>query len=482
MKIKRILLIVYLPTHFTELIRVARILKKQSLFKPIIFFRTPTYPTFKRDSAICIKEGISYLDFPEGKQEGRNTYRSTYDKIQQFQQYLPATIKTSYEKIVDFNFTTARKLIYPFIIFYQFIKETRLSKILLSREFVNAIVLAEDNIAYKTSIWIKNAHKLGIPSVIVPFTVVNAREAAEAFYHLPGYSLEKKLNILVGFLYPKWVYEHKGQRLLRLPAIHVLVREFMGLSSPMPWVSNSGYADAIAVESEFMLDHYRNQGLPEKQLVFTGALYNDILALNLKNSEFGKKRLYRELNLSSDKGLLLCALPPSQFPRPECDFETYHNLIEFWIKSLLGQDKYHVVVRLHPRIDPDSMKYLEKSGAKICLRDTAEIVPLCDIFVASISATIRWAIACGKPVINYDVYRYRYADYFNVSSVFVMEEKDDFIRAVKRLTSDKTYHNNSFHARQKTVMEHWGLLDGKASQRMLDLLDKLISKSEKENT
>ncbi len=40
------------------------------------------------------------------------------------------------------------------------------------------------------------------------------------------------------------------------------------------------------------------------------------------------------------------------------------------------------------------------------MRTRLSLVPLCSLYVASVSATIRWAIACGKPVVNYDVYRF----------------------------------------------------------------------------
>ena len=65
--------------------------------------------------------------------------------------------------------------------------------------------------------------------------------------------------------------------------------------------------------------------------------------------------------------------------------------------------------------------------------NTAELVPLCDVFVASISSTIRWAIACGKPVVNYDVYRYRYTDFIGVEGVLTCEEQDEFVSVLRRL-------------------------------------------------
>ena len=58
---------------------------------------------------------------------------------------------------------------------------------------------------------------------------------------------------------------------------------------------------------------------------------------------------------------------------------------------------------------------------RIAARKTSELVPLCDLYVASVSSTIRWAIACGKPVVNYDVYRYRYTDFISLDGVLIID-------------------------------------------------------------
>ena len=79
------------------------------------------------------------------------------------------------------------------------------------------------------------------------------------------------------------------------------------------------------------------------------------------------------------------------------------------------------------------MRHIETANVRIAARRTSELVPLCDLYVASVSSTIRWAIACGKPVINYDVYRYRYTDFLNLEGVLVIEEQNEFREIVQRL-------------------------------------------------
>jgi hypothetical protein len=85
------------------------------------------------------------------------------------------------------------------------------------------------------------------------------------------------------------------------------------------------------------------------------------------------------------------------------------------------------------------MRRIERDRIRIGHRRRADMVPTCDFYVASVSSTIRWAIACGKPVINYDVYRYRYSDFLKVPGVFTMQEQHEFRSALNRLALDGEY-------------------------------------------
>ena len=111
---------------------------------------------------------------------------------------------------------------------------------------------------------------------------------------------------------------------------------------------------------------------------------------------------------------------------------------------------------------------------KISTHDTASLIPLCDLYLASVSATIRWAIACAQPVINYDVYQMRYKDYADVEGVITVYDKSSFETVLKRLTNDRNYYN-LLEEKQKEAAPGWRILDGKSSERMLKLFDDVIA-------
>lgn len=216
--------------------------------------------------------------------------------------------------------------------------------------------------------------------------------------------------------------------------------------------------------------------------MLTGALYNDILAEYLKSSITKKIELCDEFGLVSNKMLIVSALPADSFHavRGQVDFNNYSKLVEFWVKTLASLPNCNIIIRLHPRLVYEEMKYIEQWGVKICQWDTARLIPLCDLFVASVSATIRWAITCGKPVINYDVYRFRYSDYNTVDGVIRIEEQNEFKEMLSQLVIDKSYYSKMVQ-RQKKCMNEWGDLDGKAGSNILQVIENLTMSKSKEN-
>ena len=219
--------------------------------------------------------------------------------------------------------------------------------------------------------------------MIVPSTMSNGLEEAEAYFHNSDHHLKGWANRLAAKLYPRWVFEHRGRKLLRLPGERVLLMEYFGLAPPLPWIFNSGYADAIAVESERMKKYYLDCGLPENQLKLVGSLADDAMVNIYKCREHNRAEMCSELGLRDNKPILLSALPPDflYMPggRPECDFKTYPELVSFWVQSIASAKDYNVLVCLHPSDKYEKFQYIEKWGVKIARRNTAELVPLCDI-------------------------------------------------------------------------------------------------------
>ena len=114
-----------------------------------------------------------------------------------------------------------------------------------------------------------------------------------------------------------------------------------------------------------------------------------------------RAELDRELGLDPRKRILLLALVQSHYiaGAPTCDFQHHPDMVEFIVKTVAASN-FNVVVCLHPSMLFEDYRYIEEWGVKISRWETVRLVSLCDVFVASGSSTISWAVACGNPAIR----------------------------------------------------------------------------------
>ena len=252
--------------------------------------------------------------------------------------------------------------------------------------------------------------------------------------------------------------------------------KLFGVSPAKPWVLNSSKADLILVESRAMRDYMMNEGLPADQIKITGSLANDILYENRNNPGVSKNSIFSKFGLPTNKVMILTSLPSNDLAgqsRPEFEFENYEKMIEFWVRSLARVGGANVIVSLHPSANYDAIKHIEDVGVKIFRGNIKQVIPFCDFFVAAISSTIQWAIVCGKPVINYDVYKYQYTDYESVDSVLYAGNKGEFLRQLDLLGNNNEKYSSILNKAAKSVT-NWGEMDGRCGERIVNSLTDLI--------
>jgi hypothetical protein len=334
------------------------------------------------------------------------------------------------------------------------------------------IVLPEANLFYNSQFVIRAAHLNVTPLVIVPFTIVNTLEWAEAFFDIPLYQANKGWNRLFAMAFPHWVLEHKGRRLI-LPLAYILGCEYFDMVPAIPWLINSCDADAIAAESQFMSSYYLRAGIQKEKVRFTGALSDDRLFVLLKERDLHRSALGERFGILIREKVILIGLPPDQFgggKRQGCEFDRYEDLIRFMVGVVasLSDSQATVLINLHPRINHEHVAWLSAFGATIVDEPIERLVPLADVYVSVASATIRLGISCGIPVVNYDAYQYDYDDYKGLAGVCEVKSKHDYESVLGALINDQSFYSK-IHAVQKETASNLCLVDGKAGERLLNL-------------
>ncbi len=471
---RKVLLVINNDAFGKQMARWALAIKRHGRWEPIVYIGADH---IERHVAACREEGIVILS--------SNVLASRKfvggDKAIQSQTILSNSWKMIFHYVhrglLRF-LQVCRKGLFPLQVFYtigEITRQLRIVRYLIRQNQVSALIISESSPAYGAPVYIQAAHQEHVPVVTVPVEKFTVHDYAEMYLSDSGLSLECPINRLIAGMYPAWVIEHKGQKMVRVGPNLIFALERLGIRPPHPWQMVDNLEDIIAVDSQISLNHYIAEGVPAWRMKVVGNAEQDIIYNVQRDARGLKSSLLKSLGMPHDRPMLLSALVQNHFlsGRPECDFQDYETMVEFWVRSLGMIDGYNVVINLHPShsYNQDSHKwdYLEQWGVKICREDIATLIPLCDIYVAATSSTIPWAIACGKPVINYNVYRYRFSIYRNMSGVIEVQEQMDFLKALKRLTSDPLYYSK-VSTYQMANGPQWGLLDGKAVERLEDLL------------
>ena len=349
----------------------------------------------------------------------------------------------------------------------------------LDLEKPKLLIFAEDSVDYLTPELVRESKKRNIPSVVFPYSLANEREFIAGAVECDRFVRNLGLYKIIRFFWPRWIRPYKGQDVLKSEPYFVIAAQLRGVAPPNPWVMNSGQSNCIAVDSEAMFEYYRKSGIPSKQMQITGYPSNDELALGRIESLKTREKL-RELGLikSITSPLAICALPVRQASRALNEFEDHDSFLNFYVNNLKEHLKgWEIVYKIHPRQSKAETEELkEKFGIRGAPMDTTLLIPAGNLYLAAVSATIRWALACGIPAINYDVYNYCYDDFDTANGVTTVFYKKPFIETLVQ-------HNSPEYLAQKTQValsesKHWGSIDGYSQGRIATLFKSLILKQD----
>jgi hypothetical protein len=338
----------------------------------------------------------------------------------------------------------------------------------------DAMILPEDVVGLVTPLIIRAGQRNGVPSLILPYTIANQQEAFQSLKSNPSYRLSHWANFLCGLIWSRWVMRKDGHALIRLPAPHVIAHALTRVAPPDPWMMNSGFANAIAVENEAMLDYYRQAGIPAGKMHVVGAIYDDYLARFLLTKEQALAELRAELALASSLPLLVVGGCPDQTGNCPPGFE-FADMAEFGGRLAEAlrplADSYQILFRPHPNF-LDLSRTMECAGIRTTTVDTARLVAMSDLYVAFGSATIRWAIACAVPTVNYDVFHYAYGDFAAVDGVINVDSYAEFAARLAELVPGAAAFEG-LRTAIKRAAGRWGMLDGRSVDRIVALLEQL---------
>lgn len=343
----------------------------------------------------------------------------------------------------------------------------------------NLIVLPEQNFGYHHEILFSAAKRYGIPVLIFPYSLAGHQEWAENFKEMPECHVRGLLRRIVARSFPQWVLPYKGHRLI-LPLPYIFSCEYLCCVPTIPWVTNSGPDGTFAADNLFMKEFYQREGVDTSEWQTVGSLAEDRLFRSMCRKNVIRQTIASRLLLDPGLPVLLIGLPPEQFTlgvRPGMEFGNYRELVEFIVSETVvaADNRYNIWVSLHPRTRREDVEFIEAKSVRIIDGPIEEILPAAHTYISVISATIRWAVACEVPVLNFDAYQAHYDDYTGLAGVVEVRTKEKFRQQITSMTQDATCHSRLVSAQAEDARRLFKL-DGKAEERICRLITQLCDR------
>lgn len=447
-------------TFFESLFKLSIGLRERGC--EILFYFDNLYPTLDQDLK---KLNLTHLKYIVDDEKYFKGFSNPVNRIQIYYNYMLTLIKKNYFLLIFAILIECIRLL---------LKERRLKRV-IKKNNISKLIMSSDLVQYDTGLLIKVINRLNGQSYIFPNFFANHQEPATHLYSIQSHNLKyktyQKYN-KISFL-KKWTIKYKKRYLIRIPMWMILPKELLKIAPEDPWIINTGGADYIAVEGEAVKYLFETIKYFKKvNIEVTGSVNNDRIHQIQKSTNKLRKEMIEGFSMDNDKPVAISAIPPDLLSiRYEfCDYDSYNKVLESWMNGLNKMNKYNILISLHPSVTNKEYARFSEYGFKLIDKPLIECLPLADLFIASISATIQWAIASGLPVINYDIYRYDYIDYNKEPYVFYTDSDEGYLKLIDFFNN--TNNLKTIKNKQDSRAEKWAMLDGQSVDRIYSLLEK----------
>lgn len=347
--------------------------------------------------------------------------------------------------------------------------DTRRARRLLSRTRPNAMILFDDRAAADMAM-IKAARQARVRVVLAPYA--SSSPESDVAYRLKDaaahglHGMSSLLRRLIAKLFPHEVRETPHGAMLFFRASDYPALAAFRLLGGRSWLWGGGKADAVCVFGEPDRDTLVSEGVDPAKVHVTGQASLDLLFAQAARRNELKQEQARDTR--DDRSLIVCAVPQSA-EHGQLSWEAHERATLDLFDALQGS-RARVMLSLHPRSE---RAYYERLAAgrpalSISSEPLETILPAADLFIATYSSTVRWAVLVGVPSLIIDPADLNYAMFDGMPGVSIVKEQAAWSSAIRTALADDTLRLALATDLEKSA----GLLgprDGVASQRIASL-------------
>ncbi len=479
----KILFVPHMDSSFSEMLDIAIAIKEKRKYSPVFLIH---WAGHARSVMACKKNGVEFRLFGVSTQNGLPSNDSkNIEGGSDINDVSSDGLAGKNSKMKSFLARMKSIIFRPFLV--QFVTYVlRFSRIRLSAKAllheikpVALVLMGDRHVGVETAL-VRVANEMAIPSLIVPFGLSETGGLVKYRISQPdwkkNYGMKKRVNQVIARRKPLWSLDYFDTNLLWNIAPWMVAAEIVGIMPRIPWSLGGGGAWRMAVENEYHKNNFIVQKVPHQKMVVVGKPRYDQAAQIWMNQAEHKSHICSALNIDASKPLLVCAVPqmaehefltwPEHWKEMEFLFESFSQL----------KPEVNTILSLHPK--SDFAKYLpraQKFGLPIAKKlPYDQLIPVCDGFVATYSSTVSLAIAAQKPTIVIDFYGFNIDLFSDVKGIEVVKHHEQFAPTLRRLFSDHDYYNQLVEG-QTQAAKTWARFDGKATERILNLIDDLVA-------
>jgi len=232
-------------------------------------------------------------------------------------------------------------------------------------------------------------------------------------------------------------------------------------------------ADKIAVQGNFTKKILLKMGCNPKDIVITGQPRYDLLA----NRKFDKDKVFKEFDLNPNKKLVLLTTQPMRF----WGGEGKEALIRGVLLAMKELTQYQLLIKLHPMEEKEYNFYARITkeigvDAKIVYdADIYELINACDVMVTGFSTTVFEAVILDKPVITINLtHKPDLMPYAESGIAVGVSRVEDIKPAIKKALENTGLRKRLEKNRKKFIREHLYKIDGKSTERVVNLIEAML--------
>lgn len=257
-------------------------------------------------------------------------------------------------------------------------------------------------------------------------------------------------------------------KLARIPTLLLLHSGMVGRNYDCP----PFVVDKIAVTGEFAKNKLMDCGIENERIVVTGQPSYDSLIEAQKH--FSRDAICRKLGLDPAKKIIVYTtenLPPKENDR----------MARITCRTVKGIPNVEFVIKVHPsELDLSIYKNVtEESGLRALVTRKASIVEVLyasDVVITGFSATALDGMILNKPVVTVNLTGFKDPLPFAESGAAIgVYREEDLTQAVRRGLYDEEARDNLKRAREKFVYQQAYKLDGKATSRVVSLVEQMVN-------